>query len=141
MFQLIYVSMACEPFSQERLRRLLKTSRANNADKDVTGMLLYKNDSFMQALEGPEDDVRALYDRICEDERHENVRMLMAAPVDERSFPDWAMGFENVSELSPQEMPAGYVELAGKRFTNEAYTRDPDFAHQTLLGFKNRSFT
>lgn len=85
--------------------------------------------------------MRHLYDVILEDDRHEDVRLLMAEETEERDFPDWAMGFDNLTDLPEDEMPEGFADLDSDRFTSEGYTDDPSFAHQTLLGFKNRSFT
>ncbi len=64
MFFLVYVSSATRPFSGEDLRALLATCRKNNAELGVTGMLLYKDGNFMQVLEGDEEAVRGLYEKI-----------------------------------------------------------------------------
>ncbi len=41
MFFLVYVSSATRPVSGEDLRALLETCRKNNAELEITGMLLY----------------------------------------------------------------------------------------------------
>lgn len=70
MFFLVYVSSAVRPFSRSDLEDLPATSRDNNAELGITGMLLYRDDNFMQILEGEEGPVRALYDKIGNDPRH-----------------------------------------------------------------------
>ncbi len=52
MFFLVYVSSAVVPFTPAALVDLLATSHKNNSKSAVSGMLLYKDGNFMQALEG-----------------------------------------------------------------------------------------
>lgn len=54
LLSVVYSSDACEPFSPERLESLLELSHANNAERHITGMLLYRRGRFIQYLEGPE---------------------------------------------------------------------------------------
>ena len=77
MFFLVYVSMAQEKMSKEDLLDILAQSREANAKAGITGMLLYKDGNFMQALEGEETAVRALYARICRDPRHRGILTLV----------------------------------------------------------------
>jgi hypothetical protein len=60
MFRIVYVSAASEPFSDQQLKELLQKSRQNNVAAGITGMLLYKDGTFMQTLEGPELAVKIL---------------------------------------------------------------------------------
>ena len=52
VFQLVYASRAAQPFTDAELVELLTRSRQKNDRLDVTGMLLYHDGSFIQALEG-----------------------------------------------------------------------------------------
>ena len=63
-----------------------------NASLDVTGILLYKDGSFLQALEGDETAVRDLYATIARADRHQQVTLIIEFPVETRSFSDWSMG-------------------------------------------------
>ena len=63
-FFVAYASSASTDFSPEELTDLLAVSRARNAAAGVTGLLVYKGGNFLQALEGPEDAVRATMQRI-----------------------------------------------------------------------------
>ena len=76
MYFLVYVSAAVTWFSESELRALLTSARFRNEHAGITGMLLYKDGNFMQALEGPEDAVRALYRRIEGDRRHRGLLVL-----------------------------------------------------------------
>ena len=52
MIALVYVSAARKLFDEAELSALLTQCRANNARLGVTGVLLYADGNFMQALEG-----------------------------------------------------------------------------------------
>ena len=52
MIHLCYVSTATRLMTQADLLDLLATARQRNKACDVTGMLLYKDMSFVQILEG-----------------------------------------------------------------------------------------
>jgi hypothetical protein len=52
MFHLVYASSAARPFTTLELQAFLEQARQKNARFGVTGMLLYKDGNFMQALEG-----------------------------------------------------------------------------------------
>ena len=61
MFCLVYASAGVSNWSPEEVQDMLIGFREKNASLDVTGMLLYKDGSFLQALEGDEAVVRDLY--------------------------------------------------------------------------------
>jgi hypothetical protein len=105
MFYLIYASAAGKLFSKEQLVDLLAKARPNNAALGVTGMLLYKDGSFMQVLEGVEAAVRTLFEKISRDSRHKMISIIHQGNVDERQFPDWSMGFRNLNSPEVQSLP------------------------------------
>ena len=90
LVQLVYTS---HPFGFDMgvLNSLLIVSRRNNARDAVTGALICRADIYLQLLEGPGDKVEAAFQRIGRDDRHLDVQRLVAGPVAERLFPDWAM--------------------------------------------------
>lgn len=95
MLQLVYISTARAPVGADSLAQILETSRRNNAKVGITGLLVAGGRRFLQALEGPEAEVLAAYDRIKADPRHYAVVALAMRQTESRSFGDWAMGYEN----------------------------------------------
>jgi hypothetical protein len=67
MFSITYISFSTQPFSARELLDLLAFARENNGKLAVTGMLLYREGSFMQVLEGRPANVHRLYTRIESD--------------------------------------------------------------------------
>ena len=96
LYHLGYVSTEAVKFSEEALVALLSEARNANADRDVTGLLLYREGSFYQVLEGSESAVMATFQEIEGDPRHKEVRILFHGETDSREFADWKMGFLNL---------------------------------------------
>lgn len=96
LYHLGYVSTEAVKFSEEALVALLSEARNANADRDVTGLLLYREGSFYQVLEGSESAVMATFRDIKGDLRHKEVRILFNGETDAREFADWKMGFLNL---------------------------------------------
>ncbi len=96
LYHLGYVSTEAVKFSDEALVALLSEARNANTDRDVTGLLLYREGSFYQVLEGSESAVMATFQDIEEDPRHKEVRVLFNGETDSREFADWQMGFLNL---------------------------------------------
>src|ERR1700761_551157 len=75
---------------KSQLGTLFSGARSNNKKQDITGALLVYGDWFAQVLEGSEEPVRALFARIEQDDRHDQVSVLEAGQA-ERVFGRWAM--------------------------------------------------
>lgn len=102
LFQLAYISRSTLHGSTESLKQqvehILTTAQQNNAQVGITGALLYSGGYFCQILEGPEDPLKKLYEKIENDARHEGVTLLHFHEVNERLFEQWAMAYAGVQE-------------------------------------------
>lgn len=78
---------------EPHVARILLASRRNNSRQAVVGGLYYGNHRFFQYLEGEEDQVRAVYDRIVQDDRHRHVKILLEEPLQQRTFESWSMKY------------------------------------------------
>jgi hypothetical protein len=104
-FQILYVSRAVQGFSPSDLLDLLQLSRRNNARQGITGLLMHRQQVFLQLLEGPRPAVEFLLARLRTDSRHTDLTILAERQVQARYFPDWAMGFEEVDQVIPSTWP------------------------------------
>ncbi len=114
MISLTYISSARRPMEPAELTELLVRWRTNNAAADITGLLLYANDAFIQTLEGDAEPVHDVMRRIAVDPRHFDVDVTLDEEIEARSFPDWSMGFRH---LGP-----GEISVAGFSHFLEADT-------------------
>lgn len=94
----IYCSVSTSAgFGHSELSALLEKCRINNAKFNVTGMLLYKNHSFFQVLEGDRPTIEFLFEKISADTRHKRVTKVILEPIDTRTFGRWSMGHPRVT--------------------------------------------
>lgn len=70
LVQLIYVSTATHELDANEIQKILDSSRRHNTPQQVTGLLLYSRNSFMQVLEGEETAVDETMKRITKDTLH-----------------------------------------------------------------------
>lgn len=126
LFRVVYTSRNLVPadMAPAEFAGILAKSRANNANLDVTGALLFCDDGFAQALEGPLDAVCTLFEVIQCDPRHDEVVVLEAATVTARIFAGWSMA------CAGREAGRGarVAELTGA----DGGTRVLDLLHATL---------
>ena len=135
MFSLVYVSSAHRPFTPDELVELLRQSHEKNARLGITGMLLYKDGNFMQALEGEEAAVRELYATILRDARHHDVITLLEEEVPEREFAAWSMGFFDLGSDEARATP-GYSAFLSTPLTGEAFAASPSRCRMLLRMFR-----
>lgn len=93
MIELVYYSKVNPNLTSKEVYNILNTSKEYNYKNDITGCLLYRNDEFLQIIEGEKDKVLDLFDKIKKDKRHSNVRMLAIEPINYRMFLTWSMAF------------------------------------------------
>jgi hypothetical protein len=135
MFSLVYISSAVRIFSDKQLLELLEQSRTKNLRLEITGMLLYKEGSFMQALEGSRENVLSVMKSIRVDPRHESLVILLEQEHPQRHFPDWSMGFKSYN--AEEEDPiSGYTDFLNLPLTSTQFQENPSRAMQLLLSFK-----
>ncbi|GAB4547959.1 MAG: BLUF domain-containing protein [Anaerolineales bacterium] len=136
MISLIYVSAAKKLLSDDELLDILRVSRKNNAQNEISGMLLYKGGNFMQVLEGPEEKVLQLYETIRKDARHKDARIISKEAIKSRQFEGWEMAFHNLDNPAVKNEP-GFSEFLEDELTAEIYSRNPLRAYILLLTFRD----
>ena len=113
LFHLGYVSTETGDIGSAGMVELLTEARRINTSRDITGLLLHRDRSFYQVMEGAEDIVRETFDRIEKDERHTEIDVLFEGEVDEREFPDWQMGFLNLDSVDIETLQ-GYSDFLSR---------------------------
>lgn len=97
MKQTLYVSRARQPFRLDELEALTVEARVTNRSCGVTGLLVANRLGFAQVIEGRDDAVDAVYDRIAGDPRHDIV-MQSSRRIDARHYADWLTAFVQTSK-------------------------------------------
>lgn len=110
IYYIVYLSAGAWLYSDLDIADILTVSCRNNAARDVTGILLYHEGSILQVLEGEQQTVKDLYQKIKKDERHKDVIQLVQGTCEERNFGDWSMSFKAVNNSDWNEYE-GYMKL------------------------------
>lgn len=100
LIRAIYASHKNESLSVEDIESILSDSRANNSRAEITGVLCFSHEYFLQCLEGDRAAVNELYNRITRDQRHLEPFMIDYCEISERAFSHWAMGFVPDTQIS-----------------------------------------
>ncbi len=129
-FRLMYRSRnrIPEPDRKIELGTLFSAARRNNKNAGLTGALLLTGDWFVQVLEGDEPTVRALFDTISTDPRHDSVTLLDSGEVGDRVFARWSMA--RVAEDGEPDIPL----IAHENGIAPAAARGTTPAQHQLLG-------
>jgi len=140
MYYLIYISTAIELMGQQELSEILNKSRNNNAEHNITGILLYSEGIFLQALEGAESAVNEVYSKIEQDKRHKNLIILITGEADDRMFPEWSMAFTTIDPVK-LELLEGYINPQKKELFKGNESTSAISILKTFADSNNLTFT
>lgn len=88
---LSYCSQARLPMGQTEVRRILEASRRNNQRDEITGLLTFSGEVFVQFLEGSPTALQGLMNRLKSDTRHRDIIILSEGTAHERMLAGWDM--------------------------------------------------
>ena len=75
------------------LRDILTEARDFNELNEICGVLYYADNAFFQCLEGEQEVVERLFEKIKNDRRHHNIKWLCTYAIDQNSFQSWSMKY------------------------------------------------
>lgn len=132
LVRLVYTSTITKGITDSDIQNILDVARKNNSLVDVTGLLLFNRNYFLQCLEGSRAQVNKIYHQILNDPRHENILLLDYSEVAEREFSDWSMGY--IPEMN-STMPVNLKYSTSSKFN--PYNMSGHSAHKLLLNLRN----
>jgi len=97
MIRITYISKVTDPLSLKEIEVIGIKSSKSNKKVNITGLLVHFEKLFFQVLEGEEEVVDSLYEKIGKDPRHQDVlRLKTEHGINERLFPSWSMKMINL---------------------------------------------
>ncbi|MFT7695151.1 MAG: hypothetical protein ACI8P2_003785 [Candidatus Latescibacterota bacterium] len=114
--RIIYTSKATLPLDQRALLNILHGARDCNNIDGITGVLLHDDGCFLQVIEGPQEPIANLIERLKKDTRHDQFQIHEDVQTQTRLFPDWKMGFGDLSDPTLAFLP-------GMAISSEHYNR------------------
>ncbi|MGD1845815.1 MAG: BLUF domain-containing protein [Salibacteraceae bacterium] len=121
LHHLLYTSRRSESCTDEGIKALLNTCRANNRKTGISGVLLHSDYFFLQYIEGPE-CIHQLFEKIQTDSRHQEVNLINFGPIESRAFPNWQMGYKSVNQYKVQ-------------FLSNVTEEEANYFHRLLRGY------
>lgn len=113
---IIYRSHLCDTVPVKALAEMVAAANLKNQQASVTGILLFNGNHFFQLLEGPEESVKAIYQRICEDSRHYNVVELLCDYAPARRFGKVGMELFDLREHLREEVLQAVLDKGTSRY-------------------------
>lgn len=89
---LIYLSKQNQDFTEQQIDDLVSESEHANQNNDITGFIAYKDQQFVQYIEGEENKILTLFNIIQRDPRH-SVLISKTVNIEHRKFNSWNMNF------------------------------------------------
>jgi len=86
-----YTSLASLDLQEADLEDIHRSARDQNALDGITGLLVFNGTHFLQIIEGAEQAIEDLVERLRRDPRHTGFEIRDRRKVDTRGFPDWSM--------------------------------------------------
>lgn len=102
MIRVVYMSEACTDAGGMSDFDILNEAVEYNARHGITGFLVRTDERFFQVLEGEEQEVLSLVERVKGDPRNKNLEVLEKRSITTRQFKDWAMGFKMLSPVNQE---------------------------------------
>ncbi len=98
MNYLIYLSTSSRALSTDDLKQLLVNIRYQYTKSGITGMMLYSQGTFFQALEGEEQQLEKAFEDLKSDNIQKGLIKLKAGKEERRTFSNWYMGFKPTTD-------------------------------------------
>lgn len=133
-YQLLYVSKASDSINESLIDQIIGKAKDYNEKNGITGILLYRGEIFLQLLEGEKSAVERLFQKIAKDRRHANLTRIFEIEENERIFPNWAMGYREVTDLDVK-MVGEF--LSWNKLINAAHDIDNNLILHMLNRFKS----
>ena len=137
MIRLSYASTTMHDWSPEELLTLLTNCQTNNAANNITGILLYANQTFFQVLEGEEGVIDKVFAMIEKDTRHKDCTLISKEKIKERAFPYWSMGFEKI-DVNDLHNVKGLNDFFAKDFTPSGFSSHKDIVGPLLSHLRSK---
>lgn len=121
--RLIYISETVDP-TTDVIQDIKQKSLKNNVKSNITGILCFNADYYIQVLEGGRAAVSDLFNKIHNDQRHKKLHLIECSAIKKRAYPKWDMKFvplsmagrELILKYSPQDYFDPYI-MEGQNLT------------------------
>jgi len=100
MKTIVYTSEYVNTSDNSDLDNIIQEASNRNKTSNITGVLLFHNNNFLQVLEGKDEDVDFIFNKIKNDTRHKNIDLFITEEIEKRAFPNWEMRLFDLNDSS-----------------------------------------
>ncbi len=104
------MSAQAQTLRDKDIEDLLFYAREKNRRLAITGVLLLIQGKFIQYIEGYEEDIDHVYEKIKADTRHNDLLLLDSGYINKRQYTNWSMAYKKVENSEIKNL-LGYSEL------------------------------
>ncbi|MEM7377359.1 MAG: BLUF domain-containing protein [Pseudomonadota bacterium] len=115
MKAILYYSSAAIELNDTRAWEIAHVSASQNEVFDVTGYLCFYNTYFFQYIEGPDNRVSRIMEKIQSDDRHSVIQTFEELELRTRRFPHWRMRYVHWGSLPETSLEKAIVYPLGGR--------------------------
>ncbi len=123
MYTICYVSNTHSELRDTALEALFSETTKNNTSNNITGILLYESGNFLQVLEGDEEILKNLFDKIKADSRHRNIFVILSKTSERKIFKNYASGFSIVKSKQDLLNIKAYLDQIDQNIPNLKYVK------------------
>ncbi|MDO9113956.1 MAG: BLUF domain-containing protein [Polaromonas sp.] len=98
LHEVIYVSTLAPDAPTSVVADIVGKARLHNPWMGITGMLIFDGMRFCEQMEGSQKDVLAQLERIRQDTRHVNLRVVHQGPLAVRRFRRFSLGYTTLDD-------------------------------------------
>ena len=98
LYEVLYVSVLAPGVSVSAVAAIASHARIANAQRGVTGLLVFDGNCFCQQLEGMQKNVLSTMARIDQDPRHVQMQVVHQGRLAARRFSDFSLAFSTVDD-------------------------------------------
>lgn len=122
---IIYISSATTLVLQSDIDFLLQNAVQRNLNNGISGILIHKDQSFLQIIEGDTTKIKNLYTKIENDRRHHHIFKLRETNIMQRIFKGYRSSFsviQDQDELDQLSKYVAWIKLSENKNAQKAIT-------------------
>ena len=93
LVSMTYVSRSNPDLSDKEISEILQQAQDNNSANAITGMLIFKDNIFLQTIEGSRAQINHLLYSLIADQRHYDLQILETRELTYREWSKWSMNY------------------------------------------------
>lgn len=116
--RLIYTSYLSEYTDDEDIFEMIKKAQKYNINHEISGFLISDSNELVQLIEGNEQNVDELFNKIKSDSRHHDVEIQFQDTADNRIMPFFGMGLCLVNSNVNYQQDFYFTRYQAKEFSS-----------------------